>query len=104
MKSEGYGYDWDAKLFGGPADGCLDRVICLNNKFPPKYTIRIIDGQEIKRETLGEKLIEFLTRNITDEEQTVAVYKLDEEKDNEEICNYTYIETIKFGQYKLKYQ
>jgi hypothetical protein len=103
MKSEGYGYDWDAKLFGGPADGCMDRVISINDKFPPKNTIIIIDGQEIKRESLGEKLIEYLTRNVIDDNQMVAVYELDEFKNNLEICNYKYVETLKFSDYRLKY-
>ena len=27
---EGYGYEWDAMLKGGPADGCLDIAIELS--------------------------------------------------------------------------
>lgn len=108
MKIEGYGYEWDAKLEGGPGDGCLDRVIQINGTKPPKIIIRIIDGEEIERESLGEKLIEYLTRNNLDENQTVAVYKLKTEpedvKNELEECCYEYIETTKFGKYKIKYK
>jgi hypothetical protein len=109
MKIDGYGYEWDAKLLGGPADGCIDRAIQINGKYPPKFITRIIDGEEIKRESLGEKLIEVLTRNNLDENQNVAVYKLDrepeevEDEQESEIC-YFYLETIKFGTYKTKYE
>lgn len=107
MKIEGYGYEWDAKLKGGPADGCLDRVIQINGKYPPKIIIRIIDGEDMERESLGEKLIEYLTRNNLDENQLVAVYKLTTEPENvedeSEECCYEYLETTKFGQYKIKY-
>jgi hypothetical protein len=108
MKIEGYGYDWDAKLVGGPADGCVDRVIQINSKYPPRFFIRIIDGEELIRESLGEKLIEYLTRNNLDENQIVAIYKLttdpEEIKDESEECCYEYVETTKFGQYKIKYE
>lgn len=105
---EGYGYEWDAKLQGGPADGCLDRVIQIVGQHPPRIIFRIIDGEDLERESLGEKLIEYLTRNHLDENQTVAVYKLATEpeniKDELEECCYEYLETTKFGQYKIKYE
>ena len=106
MKMEGYGYEWDAKLTGGPADGCLDRVIQINGKNPPPIIFRIIDGEMLERESLGEKLIEYLTRNNLDENQAVAVYKLitdSEFIEESEECHYDYVETIKFGNYKIKY-
>lgn len=105
---DGYGYEWDAKLIGGPADGCIDRAIQINGKYPPKYLIRIIDGEELERESLGEKLIEYLTRNNLDENQMVAVYKLttnpENVEDESEECCYEYIETIRFGEYKKKFE
>ena len=108
MKMEGYGYECDARLLGGPADGCVDRAIQINVKNPPTYLIRIIDGEELERESLVETLIEYLTRNNLDENQVVAVYKLTtdpEEIENElEECCYEYIETIKFGEYKKKFE
>lgn len=103
---EGYGYEWDAKLLGGPADGCVDRAIQLEGNLPPEYIIRIIDGEEIQRESLGEKLIEYLTRNNIDNNQLVAVYKLKNpeiiKEENEECC-YEYVETVSFGKYKAKF-
>jgi hypothetical protein len=104
MKIEGYGYEWEAELKGGPADGCLDRVIKINDKEPPEFIIRLLDGEEIKRESLGEKLIEHLARNHLDENQKVAVYKLLEEPDKEEKCFYEYVETTIIKQYRIKYE
>jgi hypothetical protein len=103
-KSEGYGYEWDAKLYGGPADGCVDIVIQINGKEPPKYIKRILDGQEIERESIGEKLIEYLTQNNLDENQRVAVYKLKEFLEDEDSCTYDYVETLIFKEYRIKYE
>lgn len=108
MKFDGYGYEWDAKLLGGPADGCLDRAIQINGNYPPKFLMKIIDGEEMKRESLGEKLIEALTRGNLDESQKVAVYELqvnpEDIKNESDLCSYEYVETIKFGIYKEKYE
>lgn len=100
---EGYGYEWDALLIGGPADGCLDRVIEINGKNPPDLLLRVVDGQEMNRETLGEKLIEYLTKDQLDGNQKVAVYKL-REVSNEDKCSYDYLETIKMSKFRLKYE
>jgi len=104
QRSEGYGYEWDAKLYGGPADGCIDIVIQINGKTPPEYIKRILDGQEIERESIGEKLIEYLTQNSLDENQRVAVYKLREFEEQEDTCCYEYIETLIFKEYRIKYE
>ena len=104
MKIEGYGYEWDAELQGGPADGCLDRVIKMNDKNPPKFIIRLLDGEEIKRESLGEKLIEYLARNHLDKDQKVAVYKLLSQQKEDEKCFYEYVETTIVKEYRIKYE
>lgn len=102
IKGEGYGYEWDALLIGGPADGCLDRVIEINGDSPPKILIRIIDGQEIQRESLSEKLIEYLTKDKIDGSQKVAIYKLRKIL-NDDKCLYDYLETIKMNEFRSKY-
>lgn len=103
MSQKGYGYEWDALLSGGPADGCLDIVIEINGSEPPKFLKRIVDGQEMQRESLGEKLIEYLTRKTLDGNQKVAVYRL-RETSKEQRCFYDYVETIKMSDYRLKYE
>lgn len=103
-QEEGYGYEWDALLTGGPADGCLDIVIEINGSTPPKYLKRIVDGQEIQRESLGDKLIEYLTKDALDGNQRVAVYKLRKVSEGQEKCFYDYLETIKMSQYRTKYE
>lgn len=102
--NEGYGYEWDALLIGGPADGCLDRVIEINGNTPPNLLTRIVDGQEMQRESLGEKLIEYLTKDQVDGNQKVAVYKLRTVIENDEKCLYDYLETIKMSDFRLKYE
>jgi hypothetical protein len=102
-KEEGYGYEWDALLIGGPADGCLDRVIEINGEEPPLILKRIVDGNEISRETLGEKLIEYLTNDQIDGSQKVAVYRLREIKSEGDTCLYDYVETIKMNLFREKY-
>lgn len=101
-KQEGYGYEWDAMLLGGPADGCLDRAITINGENPPKTLIRIIDGTTMKRETLGEKLIEKLTRGQVDGSQRVAVYFFHSIGDDDR-CVYKYSGTMTMDAYRLQY-
>lgn len=103
-EEDGYGYEWDALLIGGPADGCLDRAISINAERPPEIVKRIIDGGEMKRESLGEKLIEYLTNDQMDGNQRVAVYRLREIYDNNEKCLYDYVETIQMSKFRLKYE
>lgn len=99
---EGYGYEWDAMLIGGPADGCLDRAITINGDKPPETLIRIMDGQGMRRESLGEKLIEKLTRDEIEDAQRVAVYELREINESES-CVYDYKEIVTMGEYRAKY-
>lgn len=103
MKRDGYGYEWDAMLSGGPADGCLDRVISLNNNSPPRHTFRLVDGNEMNRETLGEKLIIHLTKKSMDGNQRVAVYVL-KNHFGEETCLYQYSESMTMDQFRNKYE
>lgn len=102
-QEEGYGYEWDAMLVGGPADGCLDRAIAINGDTPPQTLIRIVDGQSMKRESLGEKLIERLTRSEMDGNQRVAVYAL-KEVDEDDRCVYNYVETTTMQNYRDNYE
>lgn len=103
MKGEGYGYEWDAMLVGGPADGCLDRVISINKNSPPRCVFRLVDGSEMNRETLGEKLILHLSREAIDGNQKVAVYKLREHY-GEETCMYQYVESTSMDRFRKKYE
>lgn len=99
---EGYGYEWDATLIGGPADGCLDRAITINGNEPPATVIRIVDGNSMQRETLGEKIIEHLTRDQVDGSQRVAVYVFREIGEDER-CSYDYAGTITMDEYRAAY-
>lgn len=101
-KKEGYGYEWDAMLVGGPADGCLDRAITINGSEPPKTLIRMVDGNPMRRESLGEKLIEHLTMDQVDGSQRVAVYEFREIGEGEQ-CRYDYAGTITMEEYRSKY-
>jgi hypothetical protein len=99
---EGYGYEWDAMLLGGPADGCLDRAITINGNNPPQNLIRIVDGRSMNRESLGEKLIERLTRGQVEGFQRVAVYGLKSVGEDHK-CSYDYLGTMSMDEYRSKY-
>ncbi len=99
---EGYGYEWDAMLVGGPADGCLDRVIAINNNEPPGSLIRIMDGTTMRRESLGEKLIERLTRDQLDGSQRVSVYELRLVEEDDK-CIYDYAGIMTMDDYRDAY-
>lgn len=101
-EKEGYGYEWDAMLVGGPADGCLDRAITINGDQPPRSIIRMMDGQPMRRESLGEKLIERLTRDEIDGSQRVAVYEL-KGIDDSERCEYYYAGIVTMDEYRSNY-
>lgn len=102
-QDEGYGYEWDAMLIGGPADGCLDRAITINGDSPPETIIRIMDGQGMRRESLGEKLIEKLTRDDIEGSQRVAVYAF-RGMDETESCVYDYREIVTMDEYRNRYE
>lgn len=107
FKLDGYGYEWDAELVGGPADGCLDRVIQVGgDKTPPKFFKKMLN-EEPKRETLGEKLIEHWASRHIEDEMKIAVYELDcdpEDVDEDsDTCVYRYLETINMGIARKKY-
>lgn len=107
LSFDGYGYEWDVELIGGPADGCVDRVIQMNgDKKPPKFFKKILD-EEIRRESLGEKVIEYWASRHLDEDTKVAVYELkgspDDVDEDSDICSYEYLETIKMGEARKKY-
>ena len=97
----GYGYKWEVILLGGPGDGCKDIVINLKEDKPPKIIRKIIDGEIIRRESLGEKIIDYLAKDI-DENQKIAIYAL-ENKFNGKKYKYQYLETIRIDEFKLKY-
>jgi hypothetical protein len=102
MRRDGCGYEWDAMLVGGPADGCMDRAISIEEHTPPKHLFRLIDGNEMNRETLGEKLLMHLMRDSMDPNQRVAVYGL-RDHHGEESCLYQYLESTNMGEFRKKY-
>jgi hypothetical protein len=102
-RSDGYGYEWDALLLGGPADGCVDITIVVNGETPPKFIKRVVDGKEMSRETLGQKLIEYLTSRSMDEKQRVAAYGL-KEITQDQMCLYEYLETVTMKEFRSKYE
>ena len=58
----------------------------------------------MKRETLGEKLIEYLGDKQIDGNQRVAVYRLRDISEKNEKCFYDYVETIEMKNFRHKYE
>lgn len=106
IEAEGYGCEWDAELCGGPADGCVDRVIQENGEHPPVYFKKLLNEYP-QRKTLGEKLLEHWGTRHLDDSEKVAIYQLrgtPEEVDEEaDACFYDYIETTNMGDARQKY-
>lgn len=106
MEIQGYGCEWDAELCGGPADGCVDRVIQENGDHPPVYFKKLLD-EEPQRKSLGEKILEHWATRHVDSKAKVAIYKLrcdpEEIDDEADSCFYDYLETTNMGQARKKY-
>ena len=103
MRAEGYGYEWDAELIGGPCDGLLDRTVQLHGKEPPLYLGKIL-GLPMKKSKIGEKIMEDWQLVALKGNKKVAVYELVDPPDSEEDkCRYEYVETVVVGDYKIKY-
>lgn len=101
IKFEGYGYDWDAELSGGPCDGLVDRAVQLNGKNPPQHLVKIL-GKPMKQSKIGEKVIEDWRATNADGEK-VAIYELTEHDEDENRCQYKYVETLLAKEYRDKY-
>lgn len=106
MEIQGYGCEWDAELFGGPADGCVDRVIQENGEHPPVYFKKLLN-EEPQRKSLGEKILESWGTRHIDAKAKVAIYKLrgnpEEIDDDADSCLYDYLETTDMRNARKKY-
>jgi hypothetical protein len=102
IRSEGYGYEWDAELIGGPCDGLVDRAIQLHGQEPPSYLGKIM-GLPMKRSKIGEKVMEDWQLAVLKGDKKVAVYELVEYDDDEDKCKYEYVETVIASDYQNNY-
>lgn len=91
MAIEGHGCDWDAELCGGPADGCIDRVIQENGDHPPLYFVKLLNEYP-QRKSLGEKILEYWGFCHMDGSTKVAIYQL-RHSPEDNYCFYDYVET-----------
>jgi hypothetical protein len=102
IRAEGYGYEWDAELIGGPCDGLLDRAVQLSGQEPPSYLGKIL-SLPMKRSKIGEKVMEDWQLAVLKGKEKVAVYELVEHDDDEDKCKYVYVETVEACDYQIKY-
>ena len=102
IKFEGYGYEWDAELVGGPCDGLLDRVVQLDGeKTPPKNLIKVL-GKPMKKSKIGEKVLEDWSLPGL-KNKKVAIYEIIKFDDDADYCQYGYVETLFAKAYQEKY-
>lgn len=101
IKFEGYGYEWDAELIGGPCDGLVDRAVQLQGKAPPEFLVKIL-GRPMKQSKIGEKVIEdWQVAGMNG--KRVAVYQLEELDEEADKCQYSHVETMPVEDYRIKY-
>ena len=103
MKFEGYGCEFDAKYFGGPADGLERNVVVFSSDIPPKVTYLEVNNVVGSRRPLGEGL---LRPTRTKPTARVGVYKLENEPSTyseEDDLIYHFIETMNYDEYIKKY-
>lgn len=101
MNVDGYGYEWDASLIGGPADGCIDRVIQTDGDIhPPEQFIKILDGG-IEREPIGKKLLQSWGEKHLPDSTKVALYRIrgnrEDVDEDQDLCVYDYVESTTMG-------
>ena len=107
FEMQGFGYDWDAELIGGPCDGLTDLVISLTEPHPPRL-IRKKIGEDYDKPKLGEKMIEQWSNKPLPEDTKLAVYKLrgnlEDYDDEDDVCTYDFVETLSAREYSNKYE
>ena len=103
MMLEGYGCEFDAKYFGGPADGFENNVVVFDSAFPPKITYLDVNNLPAPRRPLGEGLLK--PKRINDTAR-VGVYKLENEPSSyceDDDLTYHFVEMVNYGEYVKKY-
>jgi hypothetical protein len=102
MKFEGYGYEYDAKYNGGPADGLESNVVIFNSNTPPEVTCLELHNLVSTRAPLGTS---FLKRRPSDSVR-VGVYKLENDPTSyceDDVLTYHFIEILNYSEYVSKY-
>jgi len=106
-KIDGYGYEWDAELVGGPCDGLIDHVIQLEGNLPPSVIYKPLNKDYLKKLKLGEKIFEIWSKESLSDDLKLAIYKIrgkvDDYDGSEEDLKYDYLETLTAKEFKNKY-
>ena len=104
MQFEGYGCEFDAQYFGGPADGFKNNVVVFSSDLPPEITYLDINNLPASRRPLGEGL---LKQRQTKDMTRIGVYKLENAPASyceDDDLVYHFLETMNYSEYVKKYE
>jgi len=106
MQVEGYGYEFDAMYFGGPADGWKTNIVTFGSSLPPEISYVEINNVIGCKTSIGR----YFFRQEPARSARIAVYMLDERGHGDEIADdfeeelrYLFIETMAYGDYLSEY-
>ena len=102
MQIEGYGYEYDAKYKGGPADGLESNVVIFNSNLPPEVTCLELHNLVSARHPLGNRLLKRRPKDAV----RVGVYKLENNPGTyceDDVLTYNFIEIMNYSEYVSKY-
>lgn len=104
MQTHGEAWEWNIELYGGPLDGLQDTAVTLYDT-PAKVLAKCPDVNK----KAGQQLLEKLLNTIPDDKR-VWIYELRgepsefKELDETAICRYDYIRTMKFKEFRERYE
>jgi len=107
MKFQGYGYQFDTKYVGGPADGLESSCIQLESSNPPRFLWVDVKNIPEEKPLLGEQMIKQWSNKKIPAGMKVAVYEIDGEPENhsdEEVVCYRYKTTTTYAEYIKEFQ
>lgn len=102
MKIEGYGYEFDTKYVGGPADGLETNMVVFSEGVPPEISCLELHNLVESKTPLGKHLIEARPVNET----RVGVYMLENEPNSytdADLLTYQFLEMMHYGEYLERY-
>lgn len=103
MKFEGYGYEFDAKYIGGPADGLENSIVTFSDDKPPEVSCLELHNLIESKTPLG---VHFFKQRPANETR-VGVYMLENDPNDcthDETISYYFIEMMYYGDYVKKYE
>jgi len=103
VRGEGYGYEYEARYFGGPADGLDSTVVILDSDLPPRVSYLELYNLPEGKMPIGKHLLKQRPRS----DSRVGVYGLEGDPSDydhdEDVLIYHFIETTTYKEYAARF-